>query len=183
MSGRGGARLGAGRKPKPTRLKELLTGKKSASSALLSEPQPDIPAGIPEPPEELDDRAKRHWYETAKKLKPLGLLTNLDLDQLAMYCSAYSRWLTALTQLRQKLIVMSPNEYPMLSPYLSIEREAISTMQKCSAEFGMSPASRTRINVKRAAQDPPKAPLPAPGIEKSPNPAPSVEDLRQKFVN
>jgi P27 family predicted phage terminase small subunit len=50
-------------------------------------------------------------------------------------------------------MVKSPNGFPMQSPYLAVANKAMEQMRGLLTEFGMSPASRTRISV----QEPPGA--------------------------
>ena len=76
-----------------------------------------------------------------------GLLTDLDMDALALYCVAYSRHKDAEDQLRKfGMLQLAPGSgYPMQSPYLAISNKAMEQMMKIHAEFGMSPSSRTRV--------------------------------------
>jgi P27 family predicted phage terminase small subunit len=132
-----------GRKPTPTALR-VLRGQKRSNP---NEPTPT--KAIPAPPAELSGEALQEWRRLATELFTNGLLTNLDRDALAGFCVALVRWRHAEAQLAKTgEVVRSPTGYPILSPWLSVSKAALKQMQQLGAEFGWSPSSRSRINVK-----------------------------------
>lgn len=147
-----------GRKPTPTHLKDV---QGNPGHRPLPEDEPEIPAPseLPAPPEHLDVEACREWNRTGSLLLNSGLLTELDVGALAVYCAAYSRWVDAEERIRlHGPIVEAPGTgYPSQSPYLQIANTAMAQMLKIQAEFGMTPSSRTRVRpakVPDAARDP-----------------------------
>ena len=60
----------------------------------------------------------------------------------------------AKEHLRKGVIFKSPSGYPMISPYWSILNKALDTVKSGLIEFGMSPASRSRI---RGSAEAPKS--------------------------
>ena len=60
-----------------------------------SEPEPTAPDKPPDPPAFLSEDAQNEWWQVAPELHALGLLTILDVAALAVYCQAYSHWVTA----------------------------------------------------------------------------------------
>lgn len=106
-----------------------------------------LPAGMPECPEHLSESAKREWFRIAPDLHAAGVLTRLDRAALAGYCAAFARWHEAEDQLAASggLVVKAPSGYPMQNPYLAISNRALEDIRKFAAEFGMTPASRTRV--------------------------------------
>ncbi len=144
MAGRPGR---SGRKPQPTHLK-LLEGNPGKRPLNKREPKP--PAVTPTCPRHLSDEAKKEWRRVTPLLDTLGLLTKIDRAALAMYCEAWGRWVQAEEALRKfGVMVKSPNGFPMQSPYLAVANKAIDQMRGLLTEFGMSPASRTRISVEQ----------------------------------
>jgi P27 family predicted phage terminase small subunit len=146
MSGRGGARIGAGRKPKPTRLKEI-TGNFGGKPLNVAEPRPPLLKSMPNPPHHFDRVAIREWNTMGPVLGNLGLLTEIDITAFAIYCDAFSRWVQSSTMLRKGLIVVSKNGVQTPSPFLSIQARAIEQMSRFLTEFGMTPAARSKIRV------------------------------------
>lgn len=135
----------AGRPRKPTTLK-VLEGNPGKRPINKDEPKP-IPVA-PKCPAHLDPVARKEWRRISANLEPLGLLTQIDMAALAAYCQVYSRWVEAENQIRKHgMLVKSPNGYPMQSPYLNIASKAVEQMKAFLTEFGMTPASRSRISV------------------------------------
>lgn len=51
------------------------------------------PPKLPKCPTWLDKEGKKEWKRISKDLFDLGLLTNIDMAALAIYCQTFSRWL------------------------------------------------------------------------------------------
>jgi P27 family predicted phage terminase small subunit len=102
---------------------------------------------IPSAPSELDDAAKKEWRRMSKILLRLGLLTEVDRAAFTGYCVAWSQWMGAMAQV-QKLgpIIKSPTGFPIQNPYLAVANRAWKTVQGLLVEFGMTPASRSRVS-------------------------------------
>ena len=133
----------SGRKPDPTRLK-VLKGNPGKRPVNENEPKPSV--RLPRAPEHLSDEAKKEWRRSGRFLVNLGLVSDLDLAAFAAYCTAYGRWVEAETALKTYgVMVKSPNGFPVQSPYLAVANKAMEQMRSLLSEFGMSPASRTRV--------------------------------------
>ena len=132
-----------GRKPKPTAIK-LLEGNPGKRALNHAEPKPRVV--LPRPPEHLSDDEKAKWKMTVKELYPLGLITTIDKDALAMYCVIFVRWLKAEKLVREKgEIIKTAAGNIIQNPYLSIANRALDQLNKLGAEFGMTPSSRSRV--------------------------------------
>lgn len=114
---------------KPTALK-LLHGTFRADTAAKSEPVPESDPNCPAPPDYLSELAKVEWKRLATELHPLGLLTRVDGSALEFYCEAYARWREAGDR-----------------DDLRNEKAFAQLAHRFLTEFGMTPASRSRINV------------------------------------
>lgn len=134
-----------GRPPKPTRLK-LLEGT-ARPGRMRNEPQPEIKA--PRCPSWLAPTAKTEWKRLAKTLVKLGILSELDRAMLAAYVQAWARWQQAERILEEHgLTFTTPNGYLQQRPEVSIARAERKGMMQAAAELGLSPAARTRLDVK-----------------------------------
>jgi P27 family predicted phage terminase small subunit len=136
-----------GRKPIPTHLK-LVRGN-PGKRAIRSEPQPQQPQQVLEPPSFLMPGAKAEWRRISGELTRLGLLTTLDVQVFAAYCQACARWQEAERMLAESggaLTVISARGNEMPSPVVRIADDAASDMLKYGSEFGLSPASRARLS-------------------------------------
>ena len=132
-----------GRRPKPTRLK-VLTGNPGKRPLNANEPRPE--SATPDCPVELGPVARREWERMVGELAPLRILTHLDRAALAAYCGAYALWAEATEAIHKYgVMVKSPSGYPIQSPYVSIANRQAEIMMRIASEFGLTPASRSRI--------------------------------------
>lgn len=90
----------------------------------------------------------------AKELFDLGLLTRIDRAALAAYCMAYERWVKAeeaLTKMAARdlltggLMIKTINGNAIQNPLVGTANRAMLDVVKYAAEFGMTPAARSRI--------------------------------------
>lgn len=144
-----------GRKPKPSSLKKL-EGTYRADRANPSEPQPPVPDRAPYVPRHLNDDAKKEWRRIVKPLMDLGLYTELDYAALAMYCQAYGTWVHAVhkTEERGEVLKSKETENYYQNPWFHVANKAWDQMRKILAEFGLTPSSRSRLNIAPPDEEP-----------------------------
>lgn len=134
-----------GRPRKPTRLK-VLHGTFRPDRAPKNEPNPE-PA-VPACPSWLHPEAKREWRRVVKEFEKLGMLTQLDRATLVGYCSAYATvWEAERAIQKHGMVQYTETGYAAQRPEVGIRNTALKEMRAFASELGMSPASRSRINV------------------------------------
>lgn len=132
-----------GRKPKPTAIK-ILEGNPGKRKLNAYEPTPEQTA--PQCPDWLCDEAKEEWKRLADKMEQMGILTEVDMAAFAGYCQSYARWKEAEEFIsRHGAIVKTPSGYWQQIPQVSIAQQYLKDMQKFAEQFGLTPASRSRI--------------------------------------
>lgn len=137
----------AGRKPLPTKIKEL---RGTTRSCREKAQEPEYPRGLLEAPSHLAGLALDHWHEIYPKLEKAGVMSSIDAVALAAYCVAYQRWRVATDEVDKfGPVIESPSGYPIQSPYLAIANKAFEQMLKLMSEFGMTPSSRTRVSANK----------------------------------
>jgi P27 family predicted phage terminase small subunit len=104
--------------------------------------EPEPLAAVPEPPDCLDDYAAEEWRRVAPQLLALGLLSALDIPLLALYCSAYGQWRTAVEILAREQI---PEGSARAKPLAQIRKAAAEQILRLAGEFGMTPLARSRL--------------------------------------
>lgn len=132
-----------GRKPKPTAVKKLEgnPGRRPLNGREPVPPQTEIRC-----PSWLLPEAKREWKRLASALQAMGVLTVADLTAFSGYCQAYARWKEAEEFITQHgSIFKTPSGYVQQVPQVSIAQQNLKIMQSFCAEFGLTPASRSRI--------------------------------------
>lgn len=138
----------------PTQMR-IITGNPQHRPMPEGEPRPD-PA-LPEPPIELDADALAEWDRLAPQLFRYGLLTHVDRGALAVCCAAYGTWVQAereLKRLREEkpdtlggMLDTTSNGNRIQHPVMGVRNTAMREYMRVAGEFGLTPVSRTRINV------------------------------------
>ena len=89
---------------------------------------------------------RRTVWALAKQMEQLGILTEVDMAAFAGYCQAYARWKEAEEFIsRHGAIVKTPSGYWQQVPQVSIAQQYMKQMSKFCEQFGLTPASRSRI--------------------------------------
>jgi P27 family predicted phage terminase small subunit len=144
----------AGQRPIPTHLK-LLRGNPGKQRLPMNEPQPEQSIDVPDPPPFITGYAADEWWTVATELHRLGLLTKIDVAPLAAYCHSYGQWRMAAESLARMAandplmhgqIIKTKYGDAATNPLVNIARKHAGDMVRFAAEFGLSPAARTRIS-------------------------------------
>lgn len=118
----------------------------------LNRREPKLASTLPPCPRHLSAEAKREWRRMGGELARMGVVTAVDRAALAAYCQAWARWVDAEGQVaRLGTIVKTANGNLIQNPYLAVANRALEQMTRLAAEFGMTPSSRSRVQV--AARD------------------------------
>jgi P27 family predicted phage terminase small subunit len=133
--------------PTPTKLK-ILRGNPGKQRLNRAEPKFKVEP-LPQPPDFLSKIAKQEWRRITPELHRLGLLTCVDLSAFAAYCQAYARWVAAESALqvngKMEFTLQTDRGNIVYNPLVGIASAACRDMVKYAAEFGLTPASRSRI--------------------------------------
>jgi len=140
-----------GRKPKPTALK-VLEGNPGKRPLNANEPVP--PKSTIKCPSWLLPDAKKEWKRLAPALEAMGVLTMADLTAFEGYCQAYARWKEAELFITQHgSIFKTPSGYVQQVPQVSIAQQNLKIMQSFCSDFGLTPATRSRIIAGSGVED------------------------------
>jgi P27 family predicted phage terminase small subunit len=134
---------------KPTGLK-IVEGTFRKDRAAPNEPKPRVT--IPRPPPHLSSEARSEWRRVSHELYLLGLLSRIDRAALAAYCECWSDWVDASKMCatvdgKDRKVMKTQAGNLVENPYFSIKKRSMELMHKFLTEFGMTPASRSQINV------------------------------------
>ena len=154
-----------GRKPTPVALK-LIRGNPGNRPLNLDEFRPAVE--IPPEPEYIAANTAAHgeWERITAEFVKYGLISQVDRAALAFYCINWARHSEAEEMIEKAakasngsgLFVKTPNGYPVQSPWLAVSNKSMELCRVFLAEFGMTPAARSRVRL----SDPQ---LPLPGID------------------
>ena len=107
--------------------------KRYADRAL--EPKPEL--GVSVKPSFLSPLASKHWNEFEAMLTKTRILTENDVISLAQLCEAFAEWRAATDKVVKE-------KSRLTSDYRRMDL-AFNRLLKIQQEFGMTPASRTRV--------------------------------------
>jgi P27 family predicted phage terminase small subunit len=139
-----------GRKMKPTALK-LLQGTARAHRLNPAEPMPNV--GEPEPLETLTPAALLHFRNLTGTLSAVRVLTVNDGAGLSLLAQALATYEECNRGLAMDGLVVQTERGPARSPWAILQKQAWEQIQRGLADFGLTPASRSKIV---AAPAPPK---------------------------
>lgn len=143
-----------GRTPQPSKIR-LITGNPGKRPINKQEPQPA--EGIPKKPKNfLTEEASAEWDRIVPQLTACGLLTHLDFAALLGYCMTYSDYIMATREV-QRLgpVITCPNGALQKNPYMAQANASLKLLRGFMADFGLSPASRSRVTVAEGSEDDP----------------------------
>lgn len=134
-----------GRKPKPTETKKL-EGNPGKRALNNQEPQPDV--AIPECPPHLEGEAKKEFARITQELLKLKIIAEIDRAALVAYCQAWGDYIKATKEIKKEgEVLYSDKGNAYINPWKNLQTSAMDRMLRFSAEFGMTPSSRSRIKV------------------------------------
>lgn len=152
---------------------------KRPMAALLGEFQPD--AELPDCPKHLRDEARKEYRRLGDELERYGLVSKIDRGTLAMLATQWARYVWAEAKIHEAneadpkgergLVDRTPNDYRVMSVYLQISNAAIAQYLKLAGEFGLSPASRSRVKAVDNGQ------LRLPGMEDDGDEGPTLRSF------
>lgn len=132
-----------GRKPKPERLRVL--DEEAVRFIGFKEPI--------KPPSWLKGEARAEWKRIVGELAKRFWLGKADRPALEAYCQLYARWREAtelLSALKGEGVFTVPTQAGVKShPLFRAWMEMGDKLRMWGAEFGLTPAARSRIDVKR----------------------------------
>ena len=143
---------------KPTQTK-IIHGTFRKDRAPKNEPQPEKVLEIPRPPSHLSKYAKKAWKSLAGELVDKGILTVIDTLALETCCEAYGQYRLAYeavfrpidrkTRKRGKRTFAEymKGENSQTTPEYAAMNKAWMTFKSYLAEFGLTPASRTKLEI------------------------------------
>lgn len=145
-----------GRNRKPTSMKALTN---NPGRRPLNENEPVPEEGVPDMPPGLSPAAKEEWHRIIPILHKMGVLSTGYGAALAGYCQAYARWFEAEADIQENgpiieepIIRRRRNEDDEVvgckrkkNPAVAIAHESLKIMRACLSDFGLSPASLSKV--------------------------------------
>lgn len=126
----------------------------------LNENEPTAAAGVPDMPQGLSAAAQEEWHRIIPILRDMRVLTIAYSAAVAGYCQAYARWFEAEADIVEHGSII---EEPIIrrrrgeddeiagykrkkNPAVAIANEAMKIMRAFLSDFGLSPASLSKVS-------------------------------------
>lgn len=141
-----------GRKPKPRNvaLREGDPGHQGIGKLKkLHASEPKAEHGLPACPRELRGVARRAWETWSEDLRTMDLDHRPDGPLLHGLCVMFARAIQADTLIRKEGIVTAGLHGVKINPAISISKSCWNQVRAFCSEFGLSPASRTRLALEK----------------------------------
>ncbi|MEN8822304.1 MAG: P27 family phage terminase small subunit [Abyssibacter sp.] len=144
-----------GRPAKPGKVHWLAGNpSKKPLNQLTGEFNPDVE--LAKCPPHLRREARKHYRLIGEELLRYGLVSKLDFGLLSMLAVNWAKWQWAQKRVddlnaedeehgEAGYVATTPNGYKVISVYEQLARTAESSYHKLSAEFGLSPSNRSRV--------------------------------------
>jgi len=137
-----------GRKPKPSALQKL---QGNPGRRALNDQEPQIEPSPIEPPDFLNEEARAEWARVCPLLFQARMITDLDRAIFASYCEAWATYVRACKDVAKfgTVLVSAKTKQAYQGPWVNVRSMADKQMRACAVELGLTPSSRTRIQVAR----------------------------------
>ena len=153
----------AGRPRKPTALK-LLHGDFDINPNRQNHNEPVTDNAAPDCPAYLIGDARKEWHRLSVELGGIRVLSTVDRLALEQCCQTYGYWRDCCRVLkREGLFLTSPicdragnqiGEQTIENPAANAARKYSDQIQRLLAQFGLTPAARTRLTVEKETPAP-----------------------------
>ncbi len=136
--------MARGRKPTPTKIKRQ-RGTARNDRVLANEVEYALADGIPMPPEILNEEGKDMWILFCTQASAIGILTKIAQPQILDYCLQWQIYLHSAEIVAKSATPGYDDESTYLQKNYRIMKEARSQMKVFESEWGLTPASASRI--------------------------------------
>lgn len=143
----------------PTHLR-LVKGNPSKRAINKNEPKP--PSGVPPIPKHFDKRGKYWFKRMGEELDAVGVMSTLDAKALELLVEAYTEYRHHCEVLDEEGYIYQTGsatgeKIVKAHPAAAMKADAWKRIRAMLSEFGMTPASRSKVEIKAPAGEDPFA--------------------------
>lgn len=91
--------------------------------------------------------ARNEFIRVVDAASKIDLWDNLDLSIIAIYCKAYSSYITVTKLIDEKGYVVQGKDSEKISPYVTAQNRYVEQIFKCSAKLGLATTDRLKLIV------------------------------------
>lgn len=101
------------------------------------------------PPEWLNDHAKKVFKQIVKEFKKSELLVNIDVYAIALFCDAYNSYIECTRIIEKEGYIIEGSRAAeagiVAHPLMAKKIQLSAQMDKMMSRFGLSPVDRTKL--------------------------------------
>ena len=143
--------MARGPAPTPTNI-HALKGSWRASARLNSGEPPGTLLDRNDPPDDLNELLRPYWLELVPAARDLEVMTLSDVPAMKLLCELMWKRDIAMQDIAKNGMVCSGAEGGMYqSPSVGIHNQTCIQIHAVLQQFGLTPASRTRVRVEKKA--------------------------------
>lgn len=150
-----------GPKPTPTKLLGIRGSWRAKAREKSGEFSPDPVARLPEhPPWLMAGPARKEWKRITRQFHAHGILFELDLTMLAIYCQQVGRYLEAQDEIRKLGLTVDLFDKDgnctgtAQNPATAIAEKALASLTRIAVEFGLTPSARVGMKAPAKTEAP-----------------------------
>ena len=121
----------------------------------LNEREPKAIAGAPQMPSDLSTAEQFYWFQLCETLQGLGTLNTCDTAALRLFCEASVLKDRAKQEIDNFGLLIKSAQGMKKNPAVTIFNEQAHTVRTLLGEFGLTPASRSKITADSPELDSP----------------------------
>ena len=116
-------------------------------------PKPQANPTTPRPPRGMCSEATKEYKRIVAILEPHRILTDADLQALAIYATSVAQYWRAEEDINANGLVIETNGRAVKNPAITVQTQCWERIRPLIAEFGMTPSARARLAIGAAEDD------------------------------
>lgn len=106
-------------------------------------------------PSWLSKDSKKEFKRIVKESEPLGLIDNMDLSILAIYCDAYATYVDITSKINESRITEIDEDYNQVvnacvKDLIKLRKVQVDTIMQCSSKLGLATSDRLRLVIPKS---------------------------------
>lgn len=122
--------------------------KKELNKRIDAEEKMKIRSDTIHAPTWLSKTAQKEFNRLATLLVEVEIMTEADINHLALYCDAYDKYICFERQVRRKGYWVQGKDEKKPNPFITKMNQAAAQMRTFATDLGLSPAARAKLAIR-----------------------------------
>lgn len=122
---------------------------------LRKQPEFKISKDIPKPAKTLSPLARKEWRRIAPEFHKMGLLPDIQIRGLEIYCENYATWVRMMKRIRKDGFIITNENTGFIRPHFLLNEidKIEKRIKQYLTEYGMTPASQSKVQPKEQSNE------------------------------